>query len=66
MRTPPRSQQGGPILVAAAAAVFFTLVWHSALATGWVSAVGLGLMMGLVVFGSQWLARRPRDRRTRC
>jgi hypothetical protein len=57
-------RHGAAILSAAAACVFFTIVWHGSVAKSWGNAVGLGFMMGLVILGSLWYAKWPGKRRS--
>lgn len=48
-------------LSAAAAFVFFTLVWHFAAHLALATAVGFAVLMALVILASGWY--RPRGRR---
>ena len=41
-------------LSGAAMLVFFTLVWYFSVDHRWSNALGMGTMMGALVFGSQW------------
>lgn len=52
------------VLSAFAAFVFFTFVWHGSVTRSWPGALGGGVLMGLVVFGSQWFWVRAGSRRS--
>jgi hypothetical protein len=47
-------RRGAAALSGAAASVFFTLVWHASTFRSWPAALAGGILMGLVVLGSQW------------
>jgi hypothetical protein len=54
----------GVVLSALAAFVFFTFAWHGSVSHSWAGALGGGVLMGLLVFGSQWFLMRGGTRRS--